>query len=46
MEISTLAKTVLKSYFYMLSCLALPCLPNHELVYTKMSSASVCIETE
>ena len=30
----------------MLSSLALPCLPNHELVYTKMSSASVCIEAE
>ena len=30
----------------MLSPLALPCLPNHEVVYTRMSSASVFIEAK
>ena len=30
----------------MLSPLALPCLPNNEVVYTKMSSASVFIEAK
>ena len=46
MEISTLVKTALYSYFYMLPSLVLPCLPNHEVVYTTFSSASVCIEAE
>ena len=30
----------------MLSSLVIPCLPNHEVFYTMMSSASVCIEAE
>ena len=30
----------------MLSPLALPCLPNNEVVYTRMSSASVFIEAK
>ena len=30
----------------MLSSLALPCLPNHEVVYTTKSEASVCIEAK
>ena len=46
MEISMLDKTALKSYFYMLSSLATPCLPNHEFVYTTMSLPSVYIEAE
>ena len=30
----------------MLFSLALPCLPNHEVVYTAKSQASVCIEAK
>ena len=39
---STLVKTAYLSYCYMLSPLSLPCLPNDEVVFTMMSSASVC----
>ena len=46
MEISTLVKTALKSYYFMLSPLAKPCLPNDEVVYTTMSSASISIEAK
>ena len=43
LRISTLVKTAyLISYCYMLSPLSLPCLPNDEVVFTMMSSASVC----
>ena len=45
-EISTLVKTALKSYYSMLSPLAIPCLPNDEVVYTTLSSASMEIEAE
>ena len=45
-EISTLVKTALKSYYSMLSPLALPCLPNDEVVYATWSSASMEIEAE
>ena len=45
-EISTLVKTALKSYYSMLSPLAIPCLPNDEVVYTTWSSASMEIEAE
>ena len=38
MEMSTLVKTALKSYYSMLSPLAKPCLSNDEVVYTTMSS--------
>ena len=33
-------------YYSMLSPLAKPCFPNHDVVYTMMSSASVSIEAE
>ena len=46
MEMSTLVKTAPKGYYSMLSPLALPCLPNDEVVYTAMSSASIWIEAE
>ena len=46
MEMSTLVKTALKSYYSMLSPLVKPCLPNDEVVYTTMSSASISIEAE
>ena len=46
MEMSTLVKTDLKSYYSMLSALALPCLPNDEAVYTMMSTASISIKSE
>ena len=36
----------LKLLLYMLSSLALRCLPNHEVVYPKMSPASIFIEGE
>ena len=39
---STLVKTALFKVSYMLSPLPLPCLPNDEVVFTTMSSASVC----
>ena len=42
LQISTLVKTAYLSYCYMLSPLSLPCLPNDEVVFTMMSSASVC----
>ena len=45
-KISTLVKTARLSYCYVLSPLALPFLPNHEVAYTTMSSASVCIEAK
>ena len=46
MEMSTLVKTALKSYYSTLSPLVKPCLPNDEVVYTTMSSASISIEAE
>ena len=42
LRISTLVKTAHQSHCYMLSPLALPCLPNDEVVFTMMSSAFVC----
>ena len=46
MEMSTLVKTALKSYYSMLSSLAYPGLPNDEVVYTTMSPTSISIEPE
>ena len=46
MEMSTLVKTALKRYYSMLSPVAKPCLPNDEVVYTTMSSATISIEAE
>ena len=46
MEISTLVKTAFYSNYSMLSPLALPCLPNDEVVYNKKSSAFVFIEAK
>ena len=46
MEISTLVKTALSIYYSMLSPLALPCLPNHEVVYDTTSFTSVFIEAK